>query len=150
MSETGQASLDFLVSDDAGLRAILDRSETIAVVGLSSNPARPSHRVARQLIDSGYTVVPVNPNESEVLGIRAVPDLKSIAGQIDIVDVFRRPSEVGPHVDEAIQVGVRVLWLQDGVLDRPSATKAHAAGLTVVMDRCIARDLARLSAARGS
>jgi len=136
--------LSFLIEDDAGLRAILREARTIAVVGLSSNPARPSHDVAAYLQDAGYRIIPVNPKERQVLGVPAVPDLRAIAGPVDVVEVFRRSAEVAPHVDEAIAIGARVLWLQDGVIDRAAAQRAHAAGLRVVMDRCMLRDHARL------
>jgi predicted CoA-binding protein len=136
--------LSFLIEDDAGLRAILREARTIAVVGLSSNPARPSHDVAAYLQDAGYRIIPVNPQERQVLGVPAVPDLHAIGGPVDVVEVFRRSSEVAPHVDEAIAIGARVLWLQDGVIDRAAAQRAHAAGLRVVMDRCMLRDHARL------
>jgi predicted CoA-binding protein len=136
--------LSFLIEDDAGLRAILREAHTIAVVGLSSNPARPSHDVAAYLQDAGYRIIPVNPQERQVLGVPAVPDLRAISGPVDVVEVFRRSSEVAPHVDEAIAIGARVLWLQDGVIDRDAAQRAHAAGLRVVMDRCMLRDHARL------
>lgn len=136
--------LSFLIEDDAGLRAILREARTIAVVGLSSNPARPSHDVAAYLQDAGYRIVPVNPQEREVLGVPAVPDLRAIAGPVDVVEVFRRSAEVAPHVDEAIAIGARVLWLQDGVIDGKAAQRAYAAGLRVVMDRCMLRDHARL------
>jgi predicted CoA-binding protein len=136
--------LSFLIEDDAGLRAILREARTIAVVGLSSNPARPSHDVAAYLQDAGYRIIPVNPQERQVLGVPAVADLHAIAGPVDVVEVFRRSSEVAPHVDEAIAIGARVLWLQDGVIDREAAQRAHDAGLRVVMDRCMLRDHARL------
>jgi predicted CoA-binding protein len=136
--------LAFLVNDEAGIRRILGAARTIAVVGLSSDRARPSHDVASYLQAAGYLIIPVNPNETEVLGEKAVPSLRDLAGRrIDVVDVFRRPGEVLPHVDEAAAIGARVFWMQDGVVSRAAAERAHAAGMTVVMDRCMLRDHAR-------
>jgi predicted CoA-binding protein len=136
--------LEFLVNDEAGIKRILSGARTIAVVGLSSDPARPSNDVASYLQEAGYTIIPVNPNETEVLGQKAVASLSELAGrQVDVVEVFRRSSEVLPHVDEAIAIGARVLWMQDGVIDRVAAERAHAAGMTVVMNRCMLRDHAR-------
>jgi uncharacterized protein len=140
--------LEFLVDDEVGIRRILEAAKTVAVVGLSSDAGRPSHGVARTLLRYGFEVIPVNPNETQVLGIPALPDLKSVGRAVDVVDVFRRPSQVAPHVDEAIRVGAKVLWLQDGVVDAASARRAHEAGLEVVMDRCMARDLAWLGVKR--
>lgn len=136
--------LEFLVNDEAGIRRILSGARTIAVVGLSSDPGRPSHDVASYLQEAGYTIIPVNPNESEVLGEKAVPSLSALAGRaVDVVEVFRRPSEVLPHVAEAAAIGARVFWMQDGVVNRAAAEQAHAAGMTVVMNRCMLRDHAR-------
>ena len=126
------------------LRRILQSCGTIAVVGLSPQWHRPSFFAAKYMQEHGYRIVPVNPNETEVLGVPAVPHLGAIQGPIDVVDVFRRSSEVAPHAAEAIAVGARVLWLQDGVIDVGAARRAHAAGLRVVMDRCMLRDHARL------
>jgi predicted CoA-binding protein len=137
--------MDFLVKDAEGLRRILREAKTIAVVGLSSDPSRPSNDVAGYLKDAGYTIIPVNPNETEVLGEPAVASLGELAGRgVDVVQVFRRPDEVLPHVDEAAAIGARVFWMQDGVGSRGAAERAHAAGMTVVMDRCMLRDHARL------
>jgi uncharacterized protein len=134
-----------LVKDDAGLRAILSAARTIAVVGLSSDPSRPSHGVAQYLQRVGYRIIPVNPHETQVLGVPAVADLRALAGEgVDMVDVFRRPREVPPHVEEAIAIGARVLWLQVGVVNDEAAARASAAGLQVVMNRCTLREHARL------
>ena len=133
--------LPFLLDDPKGLRRLLERARTVAVVGMSSNRSRPSHGVSRALINYGYDVYPVNPNEESVLGRPALPDLASVPVPIDIVDLFRRSEEVGKHVDEAIAVGAKAVWLQDGVIDPAAAQRAHDAGLVVVMDRCMARDL---------
>lgn len=112
----------------------LARSRTIAVVGLSPRPDRPSHYVARYLQEQGYRIIPVNPTIDEVLGEKSYPDLKSVPVPIDMVDIFRRPDQVMPVVEEAIQVGARYIWMQDGVVNEEAAARARAAGLTVVMD----------------
>lgn len=138
------AELDFLVDDPAGLAEILRTCRTIAVVGLSSKPSRPSFEVSRYLQAAGYRILPVNPFEREVLGVPAVASLRQLGEPVDVVDVFRRSSEVGPVADDAIAIGAKVLWLQDGVIDVATARRAHAAGLRVVMDRCMLRDHARL------
>jgi predicted CoA-binding protein len=128
--------------------ALLRRARTIAVLGLSETPGRPSHNVARALQKFGYRIVPVNPAASEILGERAWPDLGSAvrgAGPIDVVDVFRRPEHVPVIVDEAIRLEVPALWLQDGVIDAAAAEKARAAGIFTVMDRCMFRDRSALA-----
>jgi predicted CoA-binding protein len=142
------AELDFLVDHPAGLAEILRTCRTIAVVGLSSKPSRPSFGVAQYLQGAGYRILPVNPHEREVLGVPAVASLRELGVPVDVVDVFRRSSEVGPVVDAAIAIGAKVLWLQDGVIDVTAARRAHAAGLRVVMDRCMLRDHARLGPGR--
>ena len=112
----------------------LSESKTIAVVGLSPNPDRPSHYVAKYLQEQGYRVIPVNPLIDEALGAKSYPDLKSIPVPIDMVDIFRRSELVGPIVDEAIAVGARFIWMQDDVQDEDAAARARAAGLSVVMN----------------
>ncbi|MGH9874366.1 MAG: CoA-binding protein, partial [Pyrinomonadaceae bacterium] len=119
--------------------------KTIAVVGLSSDQHRPSYGVASYMRSRGYRVIAVNPNETEVFGDKAYASLADVPDKIDLVDVFRRSSEAGRAVDEAIAVGVKAVWLQDGVIDDAAAQRAHAAGLLVVMDRCWLRDHARAS-----
>jgi predicted CoA-binding protein len=116
---------------------LLAAFKTIAVVGLSSNPRRPSHEVAAYLQSAGYKIVPVNPNESEVLGERAYARLEDIPERIDIVQVFRRSEDVPPVADSAIAIGAKVLWLQQGIINSDSAEKACVAGLTVVEDACM-------------
>lgn len=118
---------------------IFTSARTIAVVGLSPNPQRPSHGVARYLQQAGYRIIPVNPNVDEVLGEPAYPSLRMVPESIDVVDVFRRSEYVGPIIDEAIAVRARAVWLQDGVIDEDAALRAHAAGLDVVMDDCMMR-----------
>ena len=111
----------------------------IAVVGLSPDPGRPSHGVARYLQRNGYRVIPVNPLTDQVLGERAYPGLKDLAERVDLVDVFRRSEFVGEIVDDAIAIGAAAVWLQDGVRDQAAAERARQAGLDVVMDDCIMR-----------
>lgn len=112
----------------------LRNSKTIAVVGLSDNPERASYGVARYLQAQGYRIIPVNPMISEVLGETSYPDLKSVPVPIDMVDIFRRSQLVPPVVDEAIEVGVRYIWMQDGVIHPEAAARAEAAGIPVVMN----------------
>lgn len=115
---------------------ILDECHTIAVVGLSSDTRRPSNSVSAYMRRVGYRVIPVNPNETEVFGEKSYPDLASVPAKIELVDVFRRSDEAGKAVDEAIAVGAKAVWLQEGVIDRAAAQRAADAGLLVVMDRC--------------
>ncbi len=112
---------------------------TIAVVGLSPRAGRPSNNVARYLDSNDYTIVPVNPGQNKILGKTAYPNLKSIPYPVDLVDVFRRPEFVGPIVDEAIAIGAKAIWLQDGVINHEAAAKAEKAGILVIMDDCILR-----------
>jgi uncharacterized protein len=126
------------------IETLLKRSKVIAVVGLSSNQYRPSYGVAADLQSSGYRIVPVNPNETEVLGENAYARLEDVPEKIDIVDVFRRSELVMPVVASAIHVGAKAVWMQEGVVNEAAAKLARDAGLVVVMDRCIAKDLYRL------
>ena len=112
----------------------LRNSKTIAVVGLSDNPARDSHRVSSYMQSQGYRIIPVNPMIEEALGEKSYPDLRSVPEPIDMVDIFRRSELVPPVVDEAIDVGVRYIWMQDGVINPEAAAKAEAAGIPVIMD----------------
>jgi len=118
------------------IRRILDECRTIAVVGLSSDPSRASNSVSGYMRRQGYRVIPVNPNETSVFGEKSYPDLFAVEEQIDLVDVFRRSDEAGKAVDEAIAVGAKAVWLQEGVIDSAAAQRAEDAGLMVVMDRC--------------
>lgn len=130
----------------AAIHALLRSAKIIAVVGLSSDPQRPSFEVASALLESGYRIIPVNPSLSAWKGVRAVPDLDSLgdvldAGeQVDIVDVFRRPEHVAGIVEDCIRLRLPALWLQLGVVDPAAAKRAADAGITVVMDRCIKVD----------
>jgi hypothetical protein len=119
---------------------ILREFRRIAVVGISDRRERDSHRVAAYLEQVGYVIIPVNPNVREVLGQRCWPSLDDAPGPIEVVDVFRRSELVEPVVDAAIRVGARAVWMQDGVVNEAAAAKARAAGLLVVMDRCMLRD----------
>ena len=122
---------------EAEIKRILEKSKTIAVVGLSPREERDSHRVAKYLQSQGYRVIPVNPNADEILGERSYPDLTSVPDPIDVVDVFRRSEAVPEIVEEAIQVGARTVWMQEGVIHEEAAGRAREAGLQVVMDRCM-------------
>lgn len=122
---------------DAELKQLMVNAATIAVVGASNNPERASHGIMRKLQSVGYRVIPVNPNETEVLGERAYPSLSDIPVPIDIVDVFRR-SEYTPSIaDEAVKIGAKALWLQSGIENEEAAARAKTGGLTVVMDTCL-------------
>jgi predicted CoA-binding protein len=116
---------------------ILRNYKTIAVVGLSSNPTRPSHGVAKYLKSAGYRVIPVNPNEKEVLGEKSYARLEDVPEKIDVVDIFRRAEEVSRVVESAIRVGAKVAWMQLGIENAEAAAKARAAGLIVVEDACM-------------
>jgi len=116
----------------------------VAVVGLSHDPSRPSHVVARYLLDHGYEVIPVNPNYETILGLKSYPDLKSITAPVDIVNVFQRSERVPPFVEEAIAIGAKVVWMQLGIVHREAAQKAREAGLEVVMDHCMKMEHERL------
>jgi predicted CoA-binding protein len=118
-------------------REILQKYHTVAVVGLSSDDMRPSYSVAEYLKCAGYHIIAVNPDETEVLGEKAYPDLLSVPEPVEIVEIFRRSEDVPPHVDEAIAIGAKVIWMQQGIRNEAAATKARAAGLEVVQDRCM-------------
>jgi hypothetical protein len=116
---------------------LLKHAKTIAVVGLSSSPLRPSHGVAAYMQSQGYRIIPVNPNIEESLGQQAYPSLLAVPEKIDIVDIFRRSDALAEVVDQAIQLKVPAIWMQEGVIDEKAAEKARQAGIFVVMDRCI-------------
>ena len=120
----------------AKIRNILRNSKNIAVVGLSPKPDRPSHRVAAYLMAAGYTVIPVNPGQDEILGRTCYPNLRAVPRPIDLVDIFRLPEAVLPVVEDAIAVGAKYVWMQVGIVNEAAAARAEAAGLEVVMDRC--------------
>jgi len=118
------------------IRRILQDTRTIAVVGLSPKPHRPSNQVARYLLAAGYTVIPVNPGQDAILGLVCYPDLRAVPVPVDMVDIFRRPEAVQPIVQDAIAIGARYIWMQEGIVNEAAAAEAEAAGLAVVMDRC--------------
>jgi predicted CoA-binding protein len=127
------------------LTEILEKSHTIAVVGLSGKRFRPSYGVAEYMQRAGYRIIPVNPREPEVLGERSYADLDSVPEPIDIVDIFRRSEFVPEIVEAAIRKGAKVIWMQEGVIHEDAARRAMEAGLAVVMDRCILKDHRRLA-----
>lgn len=133
-----------MIDDVAGLRRILLRNRTIAVVGLSANWYRPSYFAAKYMFDHGYTVIPVNPAYRDVLAQKCYPSLRDVSQRVDIVDCFRRAEDIPAIADEAIAIGAKVLWLQLGVISPAAVRKAEAAGLDVVMDRCVKIEHARL------
>ena len=133
-----------LVDDIAGLRRILRNSRTLAVVGLSAQWHRPSYFAAKYMRDHGYRIFPVNPRYDEVLGQRCYPDLQSVPEPIDIVDCFRKAEEIPAIADAAVAVGAKVLWMQLGIVNDEAAQRASAAGLDVVMNRCVKIEHARI------
>ncbi len=134
----------FANPSDAAIRARLARAKTIAVVGLSPRPDRPSHRIARRLQQWGYRVIPVRPAVSEVLGEKAYARLADVPQQIDLVDVFRAADQIGAIVEQCIALGIPAIWIQQGIVNEAAAARAQEAGLFVVMDRCISVDYRRL------
>ena len=125
------------MDQDSVLKEILQSAKTIASVGLSSNPDKESYRIASYLKAQGYRVIPVNPTASEIMGETSYPDLQSVPQKIDIVQVFRKPEDVPPVVDDAIKAGAKVIWMQEGIVHEEAAQKARQAGLQVVMDTCM-------------
>ena len=132
------------MSDIQTLRRVLRESRTIAVVGLSADWFRPSYFAAKYMQEHGYRIIPVNPKYAEILGEKCYPDLASIPEPVDMVDVFRKSADALPIAEQAIAIGAKSLWLQIGVINEEAKQKAEAAGLTVVMDRCVKIEHARL------
>jgi predicted CoA-binding protein len=132
--------------NDADIRSILEENRVIASVGLSSNPDRPSYGVCSFLRLKGYRIIPVNPNETQVLGEQSYPDLRSVPGKIDIVQIFRKPEAVPQVVEDAIAIGAKVVWMQDGAGNVDAAKRAEEAGLVAVIDDCMLRQYRRLDA----
>lgn len=132
------------VDDIEGIRRILSSYKTVAMVGLSANWHRPSNFAAKYLLDHGFKVIPVNPAYDEVLGQRCYPSLREVPEPVDVVDVFRKPEDVPPIVEDAIAIGAKVLWLQIGVIHPEAMARAEEAGLEVVADRCMKIEYARL------
>jgi predicted CoA-binding protein len=122
---------------------ILNSSRVVVVVGLSSRPEKPSYKVASYLKEQGYKIIPVNPAEKEILGEPCYRDLASVPESIDVVDIFRRSEEVLPIVEEAIKIGAKAVWMQEGVINEEAAARAKEAGLMVVMDKCMRKELAK-------
>jgi len=125
------------MNNDQMMKEILLSTRTIASVGLSSNPEKESFWIVKYLQDQGYRIIPINPTADEILGEKAYPDLESVPEKIDVVQVFRKPEDVPPVVDSAIQVGAKVVWMQEGIVHKEAAQKAREAGLQVVMDACM-------------
>jgi predicted CoA-binding protein len=128
---------------------ILNSSRTIAVVGLSAKPDRPSYKVASYLKEQGYRIIPVNPAEKHILGELCYPDLSSIPESVDVVDIFRRSEDVPSLVEEAIRIGAKAVWMQEGVINEEAANRAREAGLTAVMDKCMLKEHRDLRSGRG-
>jgi len=125
------------MNSDREMKEILSSIKTIASVGVSSNPEKDSYGVAAYLKEQGYQLIPVNPTAAEILGEKSYPDLESIPVKIDVVQVFRKPEDVPPIVEDAIKVGARVVWMQEGIVNEDAAKWAREAGLQVVMDACM-------------
>ncbi len=134
----------FANPDSDAIAELLRSVHSIAVVGLSPKPSRPSYCVAEAMQGFGYRIIPVRPAVDELLGEKAYPDLHALPETPDLVDVFRASEHVGPIVDACIELGIKAIWLQDGVINEAAAEKALAAGMTVIMDRCIYRDYLQL------
>jgi predicted CoA-binding protein len=130
-------------ADPDTITKILTQSRTIAVVGLSSRPDRPSYRVAKYLQSAGYKIFPVNPKESEVLGVKSSATLEDVKEPIDLVQIFRQPAFVPEIVNAAIRIGAKAIWMQEGVVNETAAANARQAGLAVVMDRCLMKEHVR-------
>jgi hypothetical protein len=131
-------------AEDTYLKSILSNAKTVAVVGISPNKDNPSHEVAEYLIEQGFRVFAVNPNCDEVLGEKCYPDLKSIPGHVDVVDIFRKPDAIAAIVEEAIEIGAGTVWMQLGLEHEGAAQMARRSGLNVVMNRCMKEEHTRL------
>ncbi|TFB11173.1 CoA-binding protein [Candidatus Marinimicrobia bacterium MT.SAG.3] len=126
--------------NESVIRRLLNESKTIAVYGASNKIWRTSHNICKFLLEVGYEMIPVNPKYDEVLGVKCYPTLSDIETQIDIVDVFRHPSEVIPIAEEAVQIGAKSIWFQESVINEAAAEIASSCGLDVIMDRCILKE----------
>ncbi len=129
---------------DDRIREILRTYKNVAVVGLSADESRPSYGVSRYMQKRGYKIIPVNPKESVILGEKVYPSLGDVPNRVEIVDVFRRPEFVSSIVDEAVEIGAKVIWLQEGVINHPAAIKASEQGVQVVMDKCMLKEHRKL------
>ena len=123
---------------------ILEKFRNVAVVGLSENPEKPSYGIAKYLAEHGYNIIPVNPTVPEILGRQSYPDLISVPEKVEVVEIFRRPETVVPIVEEAIEVGAKVVWMQEGIVNEEAAARAREAGLLVVMDKCMRKEHQKL------
>jgi len=132
------------INNDKELKQILRTIKTVASVGVSSSQEKPSYWIFNYLMEHGYQMIPVNPTASEILGAKAYPDLASIPQKIDVVQVFRRPEDVPPVVEQAIRIGAKIVWMQKGIVNEDAAQIAEAAGLKVVMNRCMMETYQRL------
>lgn len=139
----GHQDSEFVPPDDK-IKEIFESNKVIAIVGLSEKGERYSNKVGKFLKARGFTIIPVNPKYETVLGEKSYPSLKDIPEDVDIVDIFRKPEAVGEIVDEAIQKGVKVVWMQEGVINYEAAQKAKDAGIAVVMDRCMYKEYSRI------
>ena len=127
------------------IEKILTGSKTIAIVGISDKQERPSHRVAKYLKEQEYRIIPVNPRLEEVLGEKCYGSLEEIPHNVDVVDIFRKPEDVQPIVDSAINIGAKAIWMQEGITNNEAAERAKAAGLVVVMDHCMFKEHSKLN-----
>ena len=134
------------IETDAELRQILKTVKTVACVGVSSNPEKASYEIFQYLADAGYHMIPVNPTTPEILGRKSYPDVPSIPEKVDVVQIFRRPEDVPPIVEQAIKAGAKVVWMQEGIVNQEAAATAEKAGLQVVMNRCMMKTHQRLLA----
>ena len=123
---------------------ILKSFRDVAMVGVSANPDRPSNKVFQYLIENGYNVIPVNPTIDEVMGKKCYANLSAIPEKVEVVDIFRRSEDIQPIVDEAIKIGAKAVWMQEGIINNAAAKKAESAGLLVVMDKCMRKEHVRL------
>ena len=132
------------IENDSELRQILSTAKTVASVGVSSNPEKASYGIFQYLVEAGYRMIPVNPTTPEVQGKPTYPDLRSLPVKVDVVQVFRKPEDVLPVVEQAIEAGASVVWMQEGIVNQEAAARAEQAGLKVVMDRCMMKTHQRL------
>ena len=144
MARTSSQKKDWENPPQTEIDRLLTEAKTVAVVGLSANTSKASHRVAAYLKAKGYTIIPVNPNETEILGEKSYPDLASIGKKIDIVDVFRRSEDTPPIVKAAIALGAGAVWLQEGIISQESYELARDAGIPIIMDRCMYKEHKKL------
>ncbi len=132
------------VTDEVKLREILTSVHNVATVGVSSNEEKPSFGIFAYLKAHGYNMIPVNPSAATIQGLRVYPDLAAVPEKVDVVQIFRKPEDVPPVVEEAIRIGAKVVWMQEGIVNDAAAQRAEAAGLQVVMDRCMMKTHKRL------